>query len=348
MRSAKKLSYLLLLLFVSQGQAAPDGQTLYESHCSACHQFEGSGGIGLPLVKKKLDDVSDEYLFKSIRYGRPGRVMPAYQEMSDAQVDAIVRYMREQTGSTPKVHDPTPISGDLEHGKVLFEEHCVKCHGDDGTGEGAGTGVTMSRERSFLVMPSSVANAGFLDSVTDRQMHHIISVGREDSDMPSYTKKGLSEEDINDLVVYVRELGGDAGGPMPLDADEPLSHVTESPYDFDTTVANLKRALVGANFRIFPDRYLEQGLIDEFSTNKRQLAIRFCNFSMLYGMIKIEPRLGAVLPCRVTILEQDDGSVLLVTPNLKVVSRWFNNDELVELWSEMQDTFEGIVEEATF
>ena len=348
MRFARKLAYLLLLLLTPLALAAPDGRALYETHCSACHQFEGSGGIGLPLVKKKLDDVSDEYLFKSIRYGRPGRVMPAYQEMSDAQVNAIVLYMREQVGSTPKVYDPTPISGDLENGKLLFEEHCVKCHGDDGTGEGDGTGVTLSRERSFLVMPSSVANPGFLDSVTDQQMHHIISVGREDSDMPSYTKKGLSEAEINDLVVYVRELGEQVGGPVPLDPDEPLSHVTESPYDFDTTVDNLKRALVGANFRIFPDRFLEQGLIDEFSTNKRQLAIRFCNFNMLYGMIKTEPRLGSVLPCRVTVLEQDDGSVLLVTQNLKVVSRWFNNDELVELWSQMQDTLHNIVEEATF
>jgi len=346
MRSARRVLFLLGL-FASPVLAAPDGQQLYELHCSACHQFAGSGGIGLPLVKKKLDDVSDEYLFKSIRHGRPGRVMPAYQEMSDAQVDAIVRYMRDKTGSVPREYEATPISGDLAHGQALFEEHCVKCHGDDGTGEGDGTGVTMSRERSFLVMPSSVANAGFLESVTDQQMHHIIAVGREDSDMPSYTKKGLSEEDINALVAYVRELGEQAGGPAPLDADEPISLVTESPYDFDTTVANLKQALSGANFRTFPDRLLEQGLIDEFSVNKRQLAIRFCNFNMLYGMLKIEPRLGSVLPCRVTILEQDDGSVLLVTPNLKVVSRWFNNDELVELWSEMQETFEEIVEEAT-
>ena len=344
---ARQLLIVFLIGLSLQAMAKPDGRALYQLHCSACHQFEGAGGIGLPLSKEKLDEVSDDYLFKSIRLGRPGRVMPAYREMSDAQVDAIVRYMREHTGSVAKEYDPAPLSGDLAHGAALFEEHCVKCHGDEGTGEGDGTGVTMSRERSFLVMPSSVANSGFLDSVTDRQMHHIISVGREESDMPGYTKKGLTEEDINALVVYVRKLGKEAAGPVPIDPDEPLSHLTESPYDFETTVSNVKAALAGANFRSFPDRFLEQGLIDEFSVNQRQVSIRFCNFAELYGMLKIEPRLGVVLPCRVTILERPGGEVMLVTPNLRVVSRWFNNDELVELWEAMEETFQEIVEEAT-
>ena len=64
-------------------------------------------------------------------------------------------------------------------------------------------------------------------------------------------------------------------------------------------------------------------------------------------MLKTEPRLGIVLPCRITIMEREDGSVILTVPNLRVVSRWFNNDELVELWDRMEETFVEIVEEAT-
>jgi len=101
------------------------------------------------------------------------------------------------------------------------------------------------------------------------------------------------------------------------------------------------------SFRIFPDRLLEQGLIDEFSVNTRQVGVRFCNFNELYGMLKIEPRLGVVLPCRITILERKDGQVLLVIPNLRVVSRWFNNDELVGLWDQMEETFAEIIDEVT-
>ena len=46
-------------------------------------------------------------------------------------------------------------------------------------------------------------------------------------------------------------------------------------------------------------------------------------------------------------MQRQDGQVLLITPNLRVVSRWFNNDELVELWEAMEDIFQEIIEEAT-
>jgi cytochrome c oxidase cbb3-type subunit III len=338
-----------LLGTAMQAGALPDGHALYLKYCNACHQTDGAGGIGLPLTAKKLKDVSDQYLFNTVRNGRPGRVMPSFMEMSDAQVDAIVRFLRERSGTKDHAFDPAPLQGDVKHGEQLFTLNCVVCHGPDGTGEGKGTGVTLSRERSFLVMPPAISNAGFQAAANDRQIRRIISVGREQSGMPAFGKKGLSEQDLNDLVAYVRVLGKRAASKRPPEKpdDGELSHVYESPYDFETTVANVKQAIVGANFRTFPSRFLEQGLIDEFSRNERQVGIRFCNFKELYGMIAIEPRLGVVLPCRVTVMERDDGSVILVTPNLRVESRWFNNDELVNLWNNMEETFEAIVEEAT-
>ena len=39
--------------------------------------------------------------------------------------------------------------------------------------------------------------------------------------------------------------------------------------------------------------------------------------------------------------------MILVVPNLRVVSRWFNNDELVGLWDQMEETFAEIIDEAT-
>jgi len=340
----------LLVWMVSSVQAAPNGRDLYFQFCNACHQMSGQGGIGLPLSAEKLDDVSDEYLTKTIRLGRPGRVMPSFNAMSDAQIQAIVSYLRKRTDTQEKVFDSTILVGDVNNGKALFERNCVTCHGSDGSGQGKGTGVTLSRDRSFLVMPPAISNPGFQASATDKMIKHIIKVGRVRSAMPSFGALGLKDQDLNDLVVYVRALGEKAKQAkresIP-EEDESMSHVVESPYDFDTTVNNLKQAVGGSNFRIFPDRFLEQGLTDEFSVNKRQIGIRFCNFKELYGMLKIEPRLGVVLPCRVTVMERKDGKVLLVVPNLRVVSRWFNNDELENLWNQMEEGFNEMIEEAT-
>ncbi len=337
---------LLALSLPGAVVSAPDGQALYETHCVVCHKFDGQGGIGLPLSEDKLDDVSDAYLRSTIRVGRPGRVMPAYQRMSDAQVDAIVRYLREQTGTEQIEFTDEPVLGDVANGALVYEAHCLKCHGPDGEGEGEGTGVTLSRDRSFLVMPASISNPGFLASAPDRLIHRSVSVGRTSSDMPAFGRGKLTDAEINDVVAYVRSFEQQRPAQAPLADDVRPTHIYESPYDFDTTLGNLKMALAGANFRIFPDRFLEQGLIDEFSVNKRQVGIRFCNFNVLYGMLKIEPRLGIVLPCRITVMERPDGKVMLAVPNLRVVSRWFNNDELVALWDQMEESFVEIVEEA--
>jgi mono/diheme cytochrome c family protein len=45
----------------SNVQAASPGQTLFEQHCSACHNYDGQGGIGLPLTRETLTTVTDEY-----------------------------------------------------------------------------------------------------------------------------------------------------------------------------------------------------------------------------------------------------------------------------------------------
>lgn len=338
---------LMLSLVAFDVGAGPDGRALYREHCSACHRIGGQGGIGLPLPAAKLADVSDDYLSKSIRFGRPGRVMPAFQRLSDAQVGAIVGFLRRRSETVPYPFSDVPVQGDAERGKALYTEHCIKCHGEDGSGEGKGTGVTLSRDRTFLVMPASISNPGFLASASDQMIRRSIAVGRKMSGMPAFGGGKLTDDDIDDVVTYVRAFEQRQQDLPGLDSEDRPTHVYESPNDFDTTVEAVKSALTGANFRIFPDRMLEQGLIDEFSVNTRQVGVRFCNFNVLYGMLKIEPRLGIVLPCRITILERKDGTVLLVVPNLRVVSRWFNNDELVGLWDEMEESFIEIIDEVT-
>jgi cytochrome c oxidase cbb3-type subunit 3 len=52
---------------------------LYAMHCAVCHSDMGSGGVGIPLALPSfLGSVDDIFLRKTIRYDRPGRVMPAF------------------------------------------------------------------------------------------------------------------------------------------------------------------------------------------------------------------------------------------------------------------------------
>ena len=349
MFSRRTLLALLVLWLACCGavSAAPNGESLYRQYCAACHQTRGEGGIGLPLSTSKLASVSDDYLTKTIRLGRPGRIMPAFDELSDAQVAALVAYIRSWCNQPGMEFPTTPIAGNPRLGEALYRQHCVECHGEDGSGEGPGTGVTRSRERRFLVMPPAINNPGFLKSAPDQMIRHTIATGRQGSIMPVFGDR-LTKSAIDDIVAYVRtfEALAEQTRTESAAAIEP-SHVVESPYDFSTTVENVRQALIGSNFRLFPDRFLEEGLTDEFSHNTRQISIRFCNFKQLYNMLNIEPRLGVVLPCRIAIVERSDGSVLLVAPNMQAISHWFNNHELERLGNAMEEMITGVIEEAT-
>ena len=102
-------------------QAAPNGKALYSANCASCHGVDGRGGVGVPLALPEfLDSVNDNYLFNSIRLGRPGRVMPAFEDLSDIQVKAIVEYVRKfAPGSKRPADSMAFVRGDAKKGKAL-------------------------------------------------------------------------------------------------------------------------------------------------------------------------------------------------------------------------------------
>ncbi len=349
----RKITLRAVLLFAVGLQippviAGPDGKVLFESTCVACHRKDGQGGIGLPLTKAKFARLSDDYLYKTIRNGRPGRIMPAFDRLSDAQVRAIVGYLRAWSGTESFNETETDITGDVTNGKKLFAGYCANCHGPEGRGLGKGTGQSYSRERDFKVVPPAVGNAGFLNAASDAMLKDIITNGRKGTLMAAFGKLGLSERDINDLVAYLRSLQTQLP-PRQEEQIMPDASITlDSPEDFDATLENLKQALSGYNFRVFPDRSLEKGLFPDWEENGRQMTIRYCNFNDLYDMLKIDPRLGVGLPCRITVVEQDDGRVQLIAMNMAVIARLFNNDQLRDYAVKMDNIQRQILEEVIF
>jgi mono/diheme cytochrome c family protein len=110
MNDAFKTILSISLFMVSMAAAgAPDGGSLFAAHCAACHGNTGGGGVGVPLsLSSFLNSVDDDFLRKTIRHGRPGRVMPAFSKLSDAQIDAIVRFIRSGLTS-PLRNIPAPL-----------------------------------------------------------------------------------------------------------------------------------------------------------------------------------------------------------------------------------------------
>ena len=342
------LCLLFLPLPLHAGDAQQEAEKLYLQNCSICHGSDGKGGIGVPLALPAfLQQSPDEYLKRTIRHGRPGRVMPAFSRLSERQIDLIVQHLRSwsKDSKAPAWND-TPIKGNAEHGKQLYQSYCISCHGSDGRG-GKGTGVMFSRKRELPIMAPAIGNPGFLLSASDRMIRDIILHGRPGTPMQKATRFGLQSSDVNDLVSYIRSLQTALPGSAEPAAEEPASLVYESAYSFAETVENVKRAAIGMNFRLIRDQPLDQGLVAEGKESRQHMMVYFCNFDFLYQALAIDPRVGLFLPCRITVTEQQ-GKVQVMSINPRRLSRQFNNNELDNACDEMYKLYISILEEATF
>ncbi|HHQ40949.1 MAG TPA: c-type cytochrome [Chromatiales bacterium] len=348
----RALSSLSLVVSLAAGvlgtaHAAPDGALLYARNCAACHGADGRGGVGVPLALPDfLATASDEYLRKTIRLGRPGRVMPAFPHLSDAEVDAIVRHIRSFAPDVrPRRLPEGPVRGDPKRGAGLYARHCAACHGPDGEG-GKGTGVTFSRPRDLPIVAPALNNPGFLAAASDAQIKATLMWGRKGTPMPSFLEQGLSERDIDDIVAFVRSFERRPRERRAALKDEPPVLVRESASDYAATVENVKQAVVGQNFRLIRVQPLEQGFFPEGEASRAETIVYFCNFNFLYKALAVDPRVGLFLPCRVTVVERG-GKVLVMTINPKRLAALFNNEELDELCERMRELYEAILEDST-
>jgi cytochrome c oxidase cbb3-type subunit 3 len=326
--------------------AEPDGKSLYLQHCTVCHGNDGNGGVGLPLALPSfLKIVPASYLKKTIELGRPGRVMPSFNQLSEDEINAITQYVLSwQRGGRITLGD-SPIRGDKHRGEQLFRQNCVKCHRQHGEG-GEGTGVTFSRPRSLPIIPPALNNPGFLTAAPDQFIKMTLIKGREGTPMVSFAKKGLSDQQINDIVSYVRSFQTPlknkdesiVGNQTPI-----LSYVSSS--NFKDTIENVKQAIIGANFVLIRVQNLESGLMPATEEDPHKVVIYFCNFHLIDDFLKIDPRIGVFLPCRITVIEEN-GQVQLQSVNPKILTRLFNNDELTRACEEMAAMYRNVMEES--
>jgi len=282
---------LLAGINLSQAIAAPDGARLYGRNCASCHGEKGSGGIGIPLSLPSFQaSISDEYLHKTIRLGRPGRIMPAFSNLNDAEVEAIVRHVRSWYKGPAATFARDTVKGDPSHGKLLFGQYCAACHGANGEGS-KGTGVTFSRPRDLPIMAPALHNPGFLAAATDAMIKTTLMNGREGTPMISFIKQGLKEKDIDDIVSYVRSFETQplSDSAQLLEPESPLI-IRDSSYDLKTTIENVKAAVTNNNFFYGRVQTLEYGLTAPADENTKQVIVYFCNISLLHKALDTEPR----------------------------------------------------------
>ena len=91
-----------------------------------------------------------------------------------------------------------------------------------------------------------------------------------------------------------------------------LTRVLDEP--FDEVVVHLGAAITSANFRITGENDIGSGLRQRgYADFPRYRIIHFCNLELAREGILIDRRLGAIMPCRAAVYEQDGHSVIAMT-----------------------------------
>ena len=91
-------------------------------------------------------------------------------------------------------------AGDAAKGEKVFKANCIVCHGDKGDGKGAAAAALTPKPRNFT-------DANEMKGIDDARIHKSLMEGRPGTAMVSFAKT-LSAGDIEDVIAYLKTLGG--------------------------------------------------------------------------------------------------------------------------------------------
>jgi len=194
---------------VIAGTATPatlkEGKELFTENCQVCHQADAIGkpGVAPSLTNQELLSISsDKFLMATIRDGREDTSMMPFAHLGRKNIRAIVAYLRShamQPNRAEEVDAQPEARGDPRLGKQWYINICSTCHGTSGNGyesEGAGTAIGLP---------------GFLNKVSDGFIRETIKKGRSNTRMLAFqgpsALANLSDQEINDIIVYIRQQG---------------------------------------------------------------------------------------------------------------------------------------------
>jgi cytochrome c oxidase cbb3-type subunit III len=145
-RTAPFLLFATLLVFGftlhdghAQGSEASQGIQLFMGYCAGCHGADGKGGDKAPPLFSAGNplDRPDAELFRIVREGTTGG-MPAFAQIGDSNIRAVVQFLRMLENSTSSKPGTTDVAvpGNADLGRELYfgKAQCSQCHLMQGKG----------------------------------------------------------------------------------------------------------------------------------------------------------------------------------------------------------------------
>lgn len=138
------------------------GQGAFQGNCAACHGTNATGGMGPNLIVSSLvrHDVAGDSVGKVVHEGRLDKGMPAFPQISDAQVKDIAAFLHARIDASMRASalGGSAFSGQLTvgsaaAGKAYFEVHCASCHNPTGDFAGIAKKHDPAELESLMLAP---------------------------------------------------------------------------------------------------------------------------------------------------------------------------------------------------
>lgn len=121
---------------------AAKGAPLFKQNCGGCHGEDARGAQAPNLLRSTvvLHDEKDEMIAPLIKSGRPRAGMPAFPQLSDADIHSISQFLKMQVelaanrGTYGQTYGDlrNKVTGDPKEGEAFFKTNCTACHSATG------------------------------------------------------------------------------------------------------------------------------------------------------------------------------------------------------------------------
>jgi cytochrome c oxidase cbb3-type subunit III len=237
-----------------------EGTRRFLEFCAACHGADGKGGDKAPALVSAAGTtaLSDADLFRIVHDGTKGG-MPPFAQIGDANIRAVVRYVRMLQGEAEPESASAAIAipGDADTGRTLFfgKAQCSTCHMMQGEGGFIAKDLTRyARNRAPDAIRRAITNpdaplvpSSRVVSVTTRAGQRLAGVLRnednftleletEDGRYHSLERSDLTEVHYTDHSLMPRDYGArltaneldDIVGFLIVSSQRPLTNVGQN------------------------------------------------------------------------------------------------------------------------
>jgi cytochrome c oxidase cbb3-type subunit III len=177
---------------------------LYGDNCAGCHGANGQGGAAIALANPEYQGLIDDATLRDIiANGEKGTLMPGFHikaggELTDAQIDGLMREMRARWrkpnvfgGDTPPPYKATH-AGDAAKGRQVYAAACASCHGESAQKPGKG---------------GSILDGSLLALINEQTVRSIVIAGRPDIGQPDWRNhiqgRALTDDEITNVTAWL-------------------------------------------------------------------------------------------------------------------------------------------------